>query len=1138
MEISQKTSNNNSQQMNKDTSETNIFDELVDLQALLKKESALKELFIKTCKETQKNIEDLCVEIYKKKMEVLNVKQRVKNSSFDNNLKKEQQQFQEHSLVKNNYDYLEELNTYIPKLMKYIWEDPKLTAKILLYSDEEDTKKYIAPLICNNFYENILSSNYIEDHLMYVMYLLLDEEINKLKSIDNANSFLSKTPLRFLLNELKNKKDVKNYFNIILKNIIQEIGVSSLNFNVSKIELNQKNIKTKKNINEFEVYAKKDVVFDDDDISTRSSIQQFKLDSFCENSLSSKTLSPDFDYTDSDSDKVINYKISENFQIFNSKYIPDLSVQEIKNLREENINDTKMKDYFDYLLNGKGDNYVFSNSNFIDSVFKTKISTMILAIYQQDFMKAINFIEKLLINFLSNVRLIPYSIRCVCKMIAILLKKKFPDINSAQIFLFISKFFFENLFIEILKNPDKGALINDYIISKSALNNLNIIAKILLQFASFQLFTNANSLRSGNNFTPFNRFFLDNIHNLLDFFDSLTKVKLPSFIEQLVNGKISKETYEFDYFKENPNEVLFHRSMCLTIDDVNAILKSLNKNKKKIFISDNTSNLYKTFERIYDNTDNMNLLNKLLKHDDYKINNKEKVTSKGLFGRKKSVVQEKTQIIYYFLINDLICSENYNQNFTHEQKKPYFQIKEIKDLKDKDIIAKNNIIKTKNLMSSILYNYQILVKTDFNEGTTDKMEDIFKELQLFMKSTNFVIDGDIPSEWYVSSLLEHLKRLPNDYINDEYKKLLSELKEEVINSIKNYKFEEMSICMDKMKYAIRNKNYYCKLKEILIDIELNKKANKIIENDVLNINLFYKFNTQKKEFCIFQEKEADKQLGFLDSWVFKENQKAKCCRTIHSFTKYFPNLNKYCSNHTELDIFELQKEIELPQKLKTFFDIINNYLIKNEKISTNKELEIINNKIYDYVISNIYDRIFPTEGHYIYTDEDIYRKTLMLSWAQPNHFISNKNQYDFDLVLPDIIKDFQFIYTERSPRKKFMHVSNIFSLINRLLVFNSEAIFIGVDDQMPLLNYVFIKANPVGIYTNCKFMELYIGEKKNKGEDNQLSQLLSICEFVKDINDKSLFNVTEEEFNYNCNKCLDEYKKLDNFYERKRIYNL
>ena len=162
----------------------------------------------------------------------------------------------------------------------------------------------------------------------------------------------------------------------------------------------------------------------------------------------------------------------------------------------------------------------------------------------------------------------------------------------------------------------------------------------------------------------------------------------------------------------------------------------------------------------------------------------------------------------------------------------------------------------------------------------------------------------------------------------------------------------------------------------------------------------------------------------------------------------------------------------------------------------------------------------------------------MLSWAQPNHFISNKNQYDFDLVLPDIIKDFQFIYTERSPRKKFMHVSNIFSLINRLLVFNSEAIFIGVDDQMPLLNYVFIKANPVGIYTNCKFMELYIGEKKNKGEDNQLSQLLSICEFVKDINDKSLFNVTEEEFNYNCNKCLDEYKKLDNFYERKRIYNL
>ena len=43
------------------------FNKLLELQTLLKKESALKELFIKTGIETQKNIEKQCIEIYEKK---------------------------------------------------------------------------------------------------------------------------------------------------------------------------------------------------------------------------------------------------------------------------------------------------------------------------------------------------------------------------------------------------------------------------------------------------------------------------------------------------------------------------------------------------------------------------------------------------------------------------------------------------------------------------------------------------------------------------------------------------------------------------------------------------------------------------------------------------------------------------------------------------------------------------------------------------------------------------------------------------------------------------------------------------------------------------------------------------------------
>ena len=44
-------------------------------------------------------------------------------------------------------------------------------------------------------------------------------------------------------------------------------------------------------------------------------------------------------------------------------------------------------------------------------------------------------------------------------------------------------------------------------------------------------------------------------------------------------------------------------------------------------------------------------------------------------------------------------------------------------------------------------------------------------------------------------------------------------------------------------------------------------------------------------------------------------------------------------------------------------------------------------------------------------------------------------------------------------------------------------------------------------------MKLYIGNKKNKSEDNELSQLSSICDFIEQSKYDSFINVTEAEFN-------------------------
>ena len=58
-------------------------------------------------------------------------------------------------------------------------------------------------------------------------------------------------------------------------------------------------------------------------------------------------------------------------------------------------------------------------------------------------------------------------------------------------------------------------------------------------------------------------------------------------------------------------------------------------------------------------------------------------------------------------------------------------------------------------------------------------------------------------------------------------------------------------------------------------------------------------------------------------------------------------------------------------------------------------------------------------------------------------------------------------------------MNKIFEFINSLLTFTENSKLIGVDNQMPLLNYIFIKAKPKGMYTTLSLWN-YIWEKKSK----------------------------------------------------------
>ena len=151
-------------------------------------------LDIKTRDETNKQINSECISIYKKKIDLYNtILERMNINYNKSNCLYEHKQIllNPDNLKKNDYNIkyqlvedltmageLGELNAYIPNFISYLWKEPKIVYKLLLNANSKDMKESLSNFICNNFYENILSPNYIEHNLLYLITLLLNDEIN------------------------------------------------------------------------------------------------------------------------------------------------------------------------------------------------------------------------------------------------------------------------------------------------------------------------------------------------------------------------------------------------------------------------------------------------------------------------------------------------------------------------------------------------------------------------------------------------------------------------------------------------------------------------------------------------------------------------------------------------------------------------------------------------------------------------------------------------------------------------------------------------------------------------------------------------------------------------------------------------
>ena len=980
-----------------------------------------------------------------------------------------------------------ELNVYIPNLLKILWDNPKFISKIIINSSNQDVKNNLANFFTNFFYENITSSKCIESNYLYLITLLLMDEINSLKGIETPETFLNSTKCGFFLEQLCEKNELQYFFKKIIFEVIESISNShpneEISFNPEKLREIISNQKEKDNKmkNEYETELEDELILEN--VNTKSSNKRE------EENTDNKNCKNLF------INKYMELLKEEDLQISLSNY-------------EKKTNKNNMKDYI---------NNISNNIKSSPEVFNTKIlkenlnnNESIINLYEENYFQLSKYLDIIFDNLLENINLLPYSIRCICKIISVLIEKKFPNIKNYQTNAFISKFFIHKLFSLMFLNPEEYALINEFIISSNQKFNLLIVSDIIRKFVLGKLFKDD---KIDGNFTPFNWMFIEKMPKLIELYENLTNVKLPNFIQKLINGELNDD-YKFNYFDENKNEIIFHNSICFNIENIYLLLKNIKKNKEVLLNENINLELKKTIEKLlYEENLKKLFILKGNKETNSNNNISYQLGNTNTFAQNRNKtfninnIEEKE--LKFFLITKLKYNSDFIKLFNIKRKKQYYFKEENKNDINEDENSKNEKIinRTKNFLCAILYYNNKLNKDEFIDNKISNTKDILIELKQKMKYLNILIEETIPSEWYMKSLFDYIQKLPKDLTNNDFEGLFNQLEENLKASIKEYNLEELYIFKEKLKIVKKKKLTYNNIINILKDSKYNIYVRNIIKKLIVPVKIYYKKN--------------DNDLKILYSNDIKPstaNKKSKAiqliCRTIEEFIYYFPDISRYAYN-SKLNVLMILKEMEFPEKIKAYTKFISDNLRAEKVLSNEQELKLIMSKITDYIMEKIYYKIFPKDIDPI--DNMIYLNCEKLSWIQPKHLIKKSEDYLFGQFIPDITECFANINKQKCPRKKILYVEELFKLIYNLGAFNGEELE-GVDGELQIMNYALIKAKPRRITSNNEFIKLFLGSKKGKREDIHLTQISAISIQISNFSYSYLINITEEEFIENCKK--------------------
>ena len=1151
-----------------------IIQKWLTLQKTIKEEITLEDVIIRHQQNEFTQLKDYFKQYYQKILESRKIYEEIKN--FQNNsTNKVREMFMERELehvfldicepiknlfflFRNNYDYI---ITLVSLISEY---------------DEDDKISSLVELFCNQFYENILIPNPEQEELLLLVYKLLEKEIAPMNfaSIDeflNEDSFLGKFISSFLkrqelklflstlinpfINDIENNSS-DNYLGMSLYAIKDFIMEKNKNKTINFDNQNFNDLNVIDNIM-FKNIPKSSITFKKKNKSKKKESNSNKDNT--DNNKNREEEEEEEDEDDSESEEnveeiVENWKKSINNEVpQENEYNDDYEFMLDLDYLDEKINqesDEVKKNFYLYELEQiTSDPDIYSNRGLLEVIkekeFKDNREEIVFK-YKDNFIFIKNKIDNLIQSLINKIDSIPYSVRCICKVISLLLQKKFPSLFKYLRNSFIGKFIFDKYIFPALSLENKNVL-EPKILSPNTKKCLNEIICVLKNANKCLLFNyNIDTEK-----TIFNHYLLEIIPLLNQFYDKLIDIELSPVFDGLINktkknielsignkihnfrkkkriqqqqntdtkkNKVVPKEKEilYNYFNQHSDELIHLQCICFSLDDILFILTLIGRNIQAF------SGLpdFTFFERTYE----------FIQPSDYKLDQE----------NSRNPDQKKFFIIF---------KDEKNSNLEKLIKKnkktaSTFSSEE----KDADLINK----RIKFCIKTVLKGLNLLNCKDYahlNMAINNRK--FFSSLKYTLDDFGEIseVKNKIPLKWYGQYIYNNKDALEKKYTKDDYSLLYDEIYNEELNTLNELKsFSSIIITRDGMNIRCAE-NILNKARYDLNHINLSKefvKIEKFVEEEEIEVclqttheikNLKERDNKKKKNIkssknmAVKEIEKNDKIPLFITddpncphksnkSSELSESDKNKNIIPYHAYSikDFISKFSEYPWKEEKEqkytiprklvleDIDEGKRSNKIYKSINMYMDIIKKH-IKNPK--SNKDLfgndfaknyNSIAEKIKDYLLRQLYVHVYPEDP----SDKDtlFYQQTEKLSWITPEQFNIKKIYIN---QLSNAVMWIKKTDTVKSVNDKLFCLNSAYNTMNNTIKFSTGKNDAETDELTQILRYIIIKAQPKRMISNINYIECFLDDSDLKENLRLLLiQMKSSIDFILNYDNKEL----------------------------------